>query len=73
MYDVAARLGPETYLALARATYAAYNGGPGHLSRYRKPKTSPHLQTIDREFWRKYEALRAGDKAPMFSCYPTER
>lgn len=58
---------------LARATYAAYNGGPGHLSRYRKPKTSPHLQTIDREFWRKYEAVRAGDQAPMFSCYPTER
>lgn len=56
---------------LARATYAAYNGGPGHLSRYRKPKTSAHLQVIDREFWRKYELVRAGEKAPMFSCYPT--
>lgn len=55
---------------LARATYAAYNGGPGHLSRYRKPKTSPHLQAIDREFWRKYELVRAGEQAPMLSCYP---
>lgn len=58
---------------LARATYAAYNGGPGHLTRYRKPKTSAHLRVIDREFWRKYELVRAGEHAPMFTCYPTRR
>jgi hypothetical protein len=66
-------LGPGGADNLARATYAAYNGGPGHLKRYRKAKTSAHLQVIDKEFWRKYEAVRAGDEAAMFSCYPTER
>jgi hypothetical protein len=58
---------------LARATYAAYNGGPGHLSRYRKPKTSAHLRVIDREFWRKYQIVRRGEQDPMFTCYPIER
>lgn len=58
---------------LARATYAAYNGGPGHLSRYRKDKTSAHLQVIDREFWRKYRAVQAGDANAMLTCYPTPR
>lgn len=67
------QLGPGGADNLARATYAAYNGGPGHLSRYRKPKTSPQLQGIDREFWRKYDAVKRGDQAAMVSCYPTER
>lgn len=66
-------LGPGGADNLARATYAAYNGGPGHLSRYRKARTSSHLQVIDKEFWRKYEVVRKGEQAPMFSCYPTER
>jgi hypothetical protein len=58
---------------LAQATYAAYNGGPGHLARYRKDKTSAHLQEIDREFWRKYQAVQAGDEAAMLTCFPTAR
>jgi hypothetical protein len=65
--------GPGGADNLARATYAAYNGGPGHLSRYRRPKTSAHLQVIDKEFWRKYQAVREGEQAAMFTCYPTER
>jgi soluble lytic murein transglycosylase-like protein len=56
---------------LARATYAAYNGGPRHLARYRKAQTSPHLRVVDQEFWRKYQAVKAGDERQMFSCYPT--
>jgi hypothetical protein len=32
---------------LARATYAAYNGGPRHLRRYRSADTSEHLRDID--------------------------
>ena len=58
---------------LARATYAAYNGGPGHLTRYRKDKTSAHLQVVDREFWRKYQAVKAADQAAMLTCFPTPR
>jgi hypothetical protein len=56
---------------LARATYAAYNGGPRHLSRYRRKTTSPHLRTIDRDFWRRYQAVKRGDEREMLSCYPT--
>lgn len=66
-------LGPGGADNLARATYAAYNGGPGHLARYRKAKTSAHLKEIDQEFWRKYQGVRKGEQAPMLSCYPTER
>lgn len=66
-------LGPGGADNLARATYAAYNGGPGHLARYRKAKTSSHLREIDQEFWRKYQAVRKGEQAPMLSCYPTAR
>lgn len=53
---------------LARATYAAYNGGPGHLRRYRKPTTSPHLRAVDQEFWQKYQAVESRDQSAFFSC-----
>lgn len=45
---------------LARATYAVYNGGPGHLSRYRSEKTKPALKKIDNLFWEKYRLVREG-------------
>jgi hypothetical protein len=74
--DHALRAGEQTKPGgadnLARAAYAAYNGGPRHLTRYRKPGTSAHLQVIDREFWRKYQAVKAGDQRQMLSCYPTQ-
>jgi len=53
---------------LARATWAAYNGGPGHLRRYRKTGTSPHLKAVDTEFWQKYQAVQRDDEAAFFSC-----
>jgi hypothetical protein len=53
---------------LARATYAAYNGGPGHLRRYRKPGTSAHLRAVDQEFWQKYQAVESGDQSAFYSC-----
>lgn len=53
---------------LARATYAAYNGGPGHLRRYRKPETSPRLRAVDQEFWQKYQAVENHDQSAFFSC-----
>ncbi len=53
---------------LARATWAAYNGGPGHLRRYRKTETSPHLKAVDTEFWQKYQAVQRDDESAFFSC-----
>jgi soluble lytic murein transglycosylase-like protein len=53
---------------LARATYAAYNGGPGHLRRYRKPETSPRLRAVDQEFFQKYQAVENSDQSAFFSC-----
>lgn len=53
---------------LARATYAVYNGGPGHLTRYRKGKTSKELRHIDRVFWEKYSAVTAGRESEVRRC-----
>ena len=53
---------------LARATWAAYNGGPGHLRRYRQTTTSPHLQAVDAEFWQKFQAVDRDDESAFFSC-----
>lgn len=53
---------------LARATYAAYNGGPGHLRRYRKAGTSPRLRAVDNEFWQKFQAVESDDESAFFSC-----
>jgi soluble lytic murein transglycosylase-like protein len=44
--------------ALARATYAAYNGGPRALGRWRNAKTRADLRDIDRAFWRDYQAVK---------------
>ncbi len=54
---------------LARATYAVYNGGPGHLERYRKPKTPKSLRRIDDAFWRKYQAVKAGRELDVAQCW----
>lgn len=54
---------------LVKATYAAYNGGPKHLSRYRKSGTRGSLKQIDDSFWRKFEQIRGGDELAVISCY----
>jgi len=54
---------------LARATYAVYNGGPGHLSRYRKPKVKPALRKIDDAFWSKYQAVKLGNELAVAQCF----
>jgi Transglycosylase SLT domain len=53
---------------LARATYAVYNGGPGHLARYRKKTTSKSLRRIDDLFWQKYRAVSAGREGGVREC-----
>ncbi len=54
---------------LARATYAVYNGGPGHLARYRKAETKPALRQIDESFFRKFKALRRDGREAVKTCY----
>lgn len=54
---------------LIKATYAAYNGGPGHLSRYRRDDTAPRLRAIDNEFWRHYTTIKAQQWPDISSCY----
>ncbi len=55
---------------LAKATYAAYNGGPRHLSRYRKAGTSKSLRDIDNAFWEKFNVVRDGNELGVRDCYP---
>lgn len=57
---------------LARATYAAYNGGPRHLNRYRKADTSDSLKKIDTAFWDKFVKIRKGNTLAVKQCYPYE-
>ena len=54
---------------LARATYAAYNGGPGQLGRYRQAATPARLRNIDRTFLDRYERIRSGDELAVRECY----
>jgi hypothetical protein len=54
---------------LIRATYAAYNGGPSHLGRYRRDETPARLRAIDDEFWRHYQTIKADQWPDVSSCY----
>jgi soluble lytic murein transglycosylase-like protein len=71
--DYAIRKGEHTATGdpenLARATYAVYNGGPGHLRRYRDPNESASLKAIDASFLAKYQAVKAGNELGVESCF----
>jgi soluble lytic murein transglycosylase-like protein len=54
---------------LPRATYAIYNGGPGHRSRYRTSTTSASLKKIDAALWQKYTAVREGKEMEVAGCF----
>ena len=54
---------------LARAAYAAYNGGPGHLTRYRKSKRNRGLRQIDDSFWEKYRTIKSGQTLAVAECF----
>ena len=54
---------------LVKATYAAYNGGPGHLARYRREDTPAQLKAIDYEFWRHYTTIKEDKWPDISSCY----
>ncbi len=54
---------------LARATYSAYNGGPGQLGRYRNPRTPAVWKKVDEAFWTKFQAVSAGRELAVKDCY----
>jgi hypothetical protein len=54
---------------LARATYSAYNGGPGQLARYRNAKLSAALKEVDDAFWTKFQTVSGGQELAVKSCY----
>jgi hypothetical protein len=54
---------------LARATYAVYNGGPGHLNRYRQPRQRADLRDIDSSFLQKYLAVKEGKELEVGKCF----
>ena len=53
---------------LARAAYAAYNGGPNAYDRWRQPQEPPALRAIDQAFWLKYRTIEAGQAFDILSC-----
>jgi hypothetical protein len=53
---------------LARATYSAYNGGPGQLSRYRNLNAPAMHRKIDTAFWKKYQAVQNGKEYNVAEC-----
>jgi Transglycosylase SLT domain len=55
--------------ALARATYAVYNGGPSHRRRYRLKSTKKSLRAIDKSFYKKYLSIKAGKTREVMTCY----
>lgn len=55
--------------ALARATYAIYNGGPSHRNRYRVKNTKRSLRAIDASFYKKYLTIKAGNSHEVMTCY----
>ncbi len=54
---------------LARATYAAYNGGPRALTRYRNANAPKHLREVDSAFWQKYQAIKKSGRNSVSTCY----
>lgn len=54
---------------LARASYSAYNAGPGGLARYRGVRQSAVWRKVDEAFWTKFQAVSAGQELAVKSCY----
>ena len=54
---------------LVRATYSAYNGGPGALARYRSEKVSKIGRAIDAGFFKKYQSVRKGRVLDVMKCF----
>jgi len=56
---------------VARATYAAYNGGPGAYARYRTGRrATAYTRKVDAAFWRKFQVAAAGRELDHVPCPP---
>jgi hypothetical protein len=53
---------------IARATYAAYNGGPNAYERWRRTDEAGELRQIDEAFWGKYRATAGGESIEILRC-----
>jgi sporulation related protein/transglycosylase-like protein with SLT domain len=53
---------------LARATYSAYNGGPGQIMRYRNPQAAKAHKQIDIAFYKKYQQVKLGQELNVGKC-----
>jgi hypothetical protein len=54
--------------AFARSSYAAYNGGPDELNRWRRADEPHERRLIDEAFWQKYRALKQGQSLNILKC-----
>jgi len=54
--------------ALARSTYAAYNGGPRAYRRWRREDESEQARQVDQAFWEKYRALQEDKPVAILEC-----
>jgi hypothetical protein len=54
---------------LARATYSAYNGGPGKVYRYRDRQVPKEHQEIDAAFHDKYIKVKQKDEMAVAQCW----
>lgn len=55
---------------LARATYSAYNAGPGGLARYRGVRQGATWKIVDEAFWTKFQAASSGQQPAVKSVSP---
>jgi len=54
---------------LARATYAAYNGGPRQYDRYRRADAPADAKKVDALFFEKYRAVKSRGEMAVSACY----
>ncbi|MGE0624826.1 MAG: transglycosylase SLT domain-containing protein [Pseudomonadales bacterium] len=54
---------------LARASYAAYNGGPRQYDRYRRADTPADAKKIDALFYEKFRAVKSRGELAVSACY----
>ena len=54
---------------LARAAYAAYNGGPRQFDRYRRSGAPAQARKVDELFREKYQSVKQQGEMSVFACY----